>query len=73
MKSSTDYINDNKDDLGSKVDASTCSGDNLYDRSETEETIINNVLNVWVNTNYFFVRAGSIKIHTSTCQKIVII
>ena len=50
MGSSTDYINDN-DNLVSGFDASTCSGDNVYDIFENDDEIINKDSIVWVYTN----------------------
>ena len=51
MWSNKYYVNDNNDDLVSGFDASTCSGDNVYDIFENEEKITTDDSNVWVNTN----------------------
>ena len=50
MRSSTGLVNGN-DDLVSQFDASTCSGDNVYDFFENEDAIITEDSIVWVNTN----------------------
>ena len=50
MRSSTDSVNYN-DDFFSGFDASTCSGDNIYDIFDNEDKIINEDSNVWVKTN----------------------
>ena len=39
------------DDLVSGFDASTCSGDNIYNIFENEDVIITEDSIVWVNTN----------------------
>ena len=50
MGSSTDSVNGN-DDLVSEFDASTCSGENIYEIFEKEDEMITENSIVWVNTN----------------------
>ena len=70
--SSTDYVNAN-DYLVSGFDASTCSGDNLYDIFDNEDEMITVDLNVWVNNNDCFGKGVSLKFLTVTCHRIPII
>ena len=51
MRSSKDSVDDNGNDLVSEFDASTYSGDSVYEVFDNEDNIINEELNVWVNTN----------------------
>ena len=51
MRSSTEYVNDNDDDLISGFDAYTYSGNSAYDIFDNEDGIVTDDLNVWVNTN----------------------
>ena len=71
MGSSTYSVNYNND-LVSGFDASTCSGDNVYEHFENEDKLITEDFNVWVNTN-FFLNTGSLKFLTLTCKSIPII
>ena len=51
MRSITDSVNENDDDLVSRFDASTCTGDNVYDMICNVEEMITEYYNVCVNTN----------------------
>ena len=44
-------MNDNNDDLVSEFDASTCSGDSVYEIFDNNDEIIVEDSTVWVNTN----------------------
>ena len=51
MRSSVNSVNYNDDGLVGGFDASTCSGDSVYDIFENEDIIITEESNVWFNTN----------------------
>ena len=62
-----------KDDTVGEFDASTCSGDNVYDIFENKEEIITEDSIVWFNTNKKISKVGSLKSLSVIFQRIPMI
>ena len=72
MVSITDSVNCADDSLVSVFDSSNCSGDSVYDIFYHKEKMINDDLNVWVNTYIKIWEGRFVKFLTVTFQNIPI-